>query len=233
MNVSHDLTRDDSPALIFAFETDEIRNEDYRNLDDADTLAASKALGRLRDLGLFEQRGAGSATHYVPTERLLTGGQASRVSAESAQVAGETSGVEEQGAQVAGETSGVEGQSEQARSQSEQAGVESGQARVGNGQEPSEQERSALLRELPEDLRNDLLQLGRRVSHVHLRDLVVRICTVRGTTMAELSTLLERGRTYLNHRHLVPLLREGRIERTEKNPSSPNQKYRAVGRAET
>lgn len=219
MNVSLDLNRDDRQALIFAFGTGEIRNEDYRNLGDADTLAASKALGRLRDLGLFEQRGAGSATHYVPTARLLTGGQTSRVWAESAQ--------------VAGETSGVEGQSEQARSQSEQAGVESEQARVGIGQEPSEQERAALLRELPEDLRNDLLQLGRRVSHVHLRDLVVRICTVRGTTMAELSTLLERGRTYLNHRHLVPLLREGRIERTEKNPSSPNQKYRAVGRAET
>lgn len=39
-----------------------------------DTLTASQSLRRLRDAGLLAQKGRGSATYYVPTERLVDSG---------------------------------------------------------------------------------------------------------------------------------------------------------------
>ncbi|MGJ7523270.1 hypothetical protein ACSFA0_22500 [Variovorax sp. LT1P1] len=50
-----------------------IDNAAYRALNKVDTLAASSALRRLRDAGLLQQKGRGSATYYVPAERLGLG----------------------------------------------------------------------------------------------------------------------------------------------------------------
>lgn len=57
-----------------------IDNAMYRELNRVDTLAASQALRRLRDAGLLEQKGRGSATYHHPTTRLLDvdGGTAGR-----------------------------------------------------------------------------------------------------------------------------------------------------------
>ena len=82
------LSREDRQALVFARETSEIRNEDYRNLNSTDTLAASTALRRLRDLNLLTQHDKGSATYYTPTARLLN------PSAEVAQASKEKTSVE-------------------------------------------------------------------------------------------------------------------------------------------
>lgn len=48
-----------------------IDNAMYRELNRVDTLAASQSLRRLRDTGLLEQKGRGSATFYEPTAMLL------------------------------------------------------------------------------------------------------------------------------------------------------------------
>jgi ATP-dependent DNA helicase RecG len=53
-----------------AREAGAIDNAAYRALNKVDTLAASAALRRLRDAGLLQQKGRGSATYYVPAERL-------------------------------------------------------------------------------------------------------------------------------------------------------------------
>ena len=65
------LADDDAKALVFVKEALAIDNATYRELTGVDTLAASQALKRLRDAGLLEQKGRGSATYYVPTPRLL------------------------------------------------------------------------------------------------------------------------------------------------------------------
>lgn len=64
------LSDDDAKALVFVREAGAIDNATYRELNKVDTLAASGALRRLRDAGLLAQKGRGSATYYVPTERL-------------------------------------------------------------------------------------------------------------------------------------------------------------------
>ena len=65
------LSRDERQALVFLWETGEIRNEDYRNLNSVDTLAASAGLRRLRCLGLLTPHDKGAATYYTPGTRLL------------------------------------------------------------------------------------------------------------------------------------------------------------------
>ncbi|WP_200960858.1 hypothetical protein [Noviherbaspirillum sp. Root189] len=64
------LSDDDAKALVFVREAGAIDNATYRELNKIDPLAASGALRRLRDAGLLVQKGRGSATYYVPTERL-------------------------------------------------------------------------------------------------------------------------------------------------------------------
>jgi ATP-dependent DNA helicase RecG len=67
------LNDEEARALVVAREVGAIDNAAYRALNKVDTLAASAALRRLRDAGLFVQQGRSSATWYRPTEK-LTGG---------------------------------------------------------------------------------------------------------------------------------------------------------------
>ena len=61
------LSDEDARALVAVREQGAIDNAMYRALNRVDTLAASQALRRLRDAGLLEQKGRGSATYYEPT----------------------------------------------------------------------------------------------------------------------------------------------------------------------
>jgi ATP-dependent DNA helicase RecG len=58
--------------VVGVHQTFTIDNATYRDLNRVDVLNASNHLRRLRDQGLLEQRGKGSATYYVPTERFVT-----------------------------------------------------------------------------------------------------------------------------------------------------------------
>lgn len=68
------LTDEEARALVAVREQGAIDNAMYRELNRVDTLAASQSLRRLRDAGLLEQKGRGSATYYQPTARLLDSG---------------------------------------------------------------------------------------------------------------------------------------------------------------
>lgn len=59
-------------ALIYLREMGAIDNACYRNLNQVDTLAASGALRKLKELGLVVARGNGSRTHYVPGPQFLS-----------------------------------------------------------------------------------------------------------------------------------------------------------------
>ncbi len=66
------LTNEEARTLIVIREMGAITNADYRTINCVDTLTASAHLRRLRDLGLLEQKGRGSATNYIPTQQLLS-----------------------------------------------------------------------------------------------------------------------------------------------------------------
>ena len=58
-------------ALIFVREVGAIDNLTYRQMNNAETLKASKELRAMRDAGLLHDHGKGSATYYGPGDRLL------------------------------------------------------------------------------------------------------------------------------------------------------------------
>ena len=77
------LSDEEARALVVAREAGTIDNATYRALNKVDTLAASNALRRLRDAGLFSQQGRGSATWYQPTDKLVGETGSSSLSSES------------------------------------------------------------------------------------------------------------------------------------------------------
>ncbi|MDR3470613.1 MAG: ATP-binding protein [Devosia sp.] len=65
------LSDDELRALVFVRETNQISNLAYRDITGFDVLAASKSLRRLTQFGLLDKKGAGSATFYVASQKLL------------------------------------------------------------------------------------------------------------------------------------------------------------------
>lgn len=64
--IPESLTDGQRIALIFVREQGAVDNQTLRQLTGSEVLAASQELRKLRDLGLLESKGKGSATYYVP-----------------------------------------------------------------------------------------------------------------------------------------------------------------------
>ena len=71
------LTEAEARVIIATREIGAMNNSVVRALCGLDTLAASSLLGRLRNAGLLEKKGAGPATYYVPTFPTQTAAQLS------------------------------------------------------------------------------------------------------------------------------------------------------------
>ena len=69
---SIELTDGQKQALIFVREVGAIDNQTYRQMADCDTLKASNELRLLKSYDLFEPKGKGKATYYVPGALLKT-----------------------------------------------------------------------------------------------------------------------------------------------------------------
>ncbi|MCP5199071.1 MAG: putative DNA binding domain-containing protein [Gammaproteobacteria bacterium] len=67
------LSEAEARALVVTREAGAIDNATWRDINKVDTLAASHGLKKLRDAGLLQQHGRGSATWYQPTDTLLGG----------------------------------------------------------------------------------------------------------------------------------------------------------------
>lgn len=65
------LTDAEARALVVTREVGAMDNATWREINKVDTLAASHGLKKLRDAGLLQQKGRGSATWYQPTARML------------------------------------------------------------------------------------------------------------------------------------------------------------------
>jgi ATP-dependent DNA helicase RecG len=140
------------------------------------------------------------------------GSDVTQVDWESDQAKEESSTLNEETAQATGESEQAESESPQAGSQSEQAEQVSPQAD---------------LQPLPNELRKAVDGLKDKASAETLREVIEQFCQWRPPSAAELAQYLGRGRRYLIHSHVKPMIERGTLERTRPNtPSSPNQKYR-------
>lgn len=201
------LSTEDMRALVSAREVGAIDNSSYRDINrDSDTLAASKHLRRLRELGLLQMKGQGSATFYVPTSALLDPWRAII---------------------TAGEPSKLGALSSESSTLSSELVQKPSEFSPKPSQLPKPSKRTMLIGELPETLREEILTLRRRSSADRLRNLVQRACRVKDFTLDELAVILDRTEVHLRQKVVTPMLREGVLEFTNAQPNDPRQRYRA------
>ena len=206
------LNEDEAKALIVVREAGAINNGTYRELTKVDTLTASQALRRLRDAGLLAQKGRGSATYYVPTDRLLDNGLSSNpeaLSSESDALSGNPSGLLSNPEALLSNPTGLLSDPQEL--------------------EFDETHRRELLNGLPGELAAKVGAIGQRHPPEEVRILVIDLCQFRAWRTEELSNLLRRKPETIRQHYLRPLMREGRLTMTNpQEPNDPQQAYRAV-----
>lgn len=210
------LSPEEARALIVVREAGAIDNATYRNLNKVDTLAASQALRRLREAGLLTQKGRGSATYYVPGERL-------GLEADPA--------LHDDLRPLSSKPSGLSSEPEALSSDlgvlsSELEGLSSNPPI--RGQRFDDEGRRALLNGIPGELAAKVGALGQRHPPEEVRRIVVELCQLRAWRAEELATLLRRNAETVRQNYLRPLMRDARIVMTNpQEPNDPQQAYRA------
>lgn len=206
----HHLSDDDAKALIVVREAGAIDNATYRELSKVDALTASAALRRLRDAGLLAQKGRGSATYYVPTERM--GISADGLSSNPGVLSSELPG----------------GLSSNPMVLSSESGAVSSNPDTTEIKRDDEARRT-VLNELSGELAARVGAIGLRHPPEEVRQIVVEVCRLRPWRAEDLATLLRRNAETVRQNYLRPLMREGRLVMTNPDePNDPQQAYRAV-----
>jgi ATP-dependent DNA helicase RecG len=157
------------------------------------------------------QKGKGSATHYLPAERL---------------------GLNKNTSASPGLSIHLEGLSGNPSALSSNLGsLSSNPTALSSNPQPNAQDaaRSNLLDELPGSLAARLGGLGQRHPPQEIQNLIVDLCSLRDWSVSELALLLRRNPEGVRQSYLRPLMRDGRLAMTNpEEPNDPQQAYRAV-----
>ncbi len=207
------LSDEEAKALVAVREQGAIDNAMYRELNRVDTLSASQTLRRLRDAGLLEQKGRGSATYYVPTPHLLAaveGGPAGPGAAPGSPAA--AAGASKPGAlppKPGGLSPKPGGLSPKPEPLPPKPGLGDSAA-------------------LPAGLKAQLAGLGRRSPPAAVEAAIVALCRWQPLGTDALARHLGRGRDTVGD-YVSRLLRAGRLVPTHpQHPRHPQQAYVAV-----
>jgi ATP-dependent DNA helicase RecG len=199
------LTDEEARALVVVREAGAIDNATYRDLNKVDTLAASQALRRLRDSGLLTQKGRGSATYYVPTDRLIADHDGLSSNPPMAYLVTPPS------------------------LSSNPPSLSSNPDSLDSNPNEVDDARRALLNELSGELAAKVGSIGQRHPPEEVRQVVVELCSLRAWRVEELAGLLRRNAETVRQNYLRPLMREGRLAMTNpEEPNDPEQAYRTV-----
>ncbi|WNN88087.1 ATP-binding protein [Gloeocapsopsis dulcis] len=222
------LSNDEAKALVVLRKAGSINNLVYRVTNDVDTLTASQHLRRLRDLGLLEQQGKGSATCYTLALALVDDG-----------LSGELTKPEESNLgsnfldySLSGELTELDkfnlGSPSTANAQYQDhqqlvLGLRSREQEY----HPKGDERQNYLVQMPEQLRTKIERFGRRSSHDEVKTAIIELCTWKSLSSSAIAIILDRNQDYVQTQYLTPLVRLGKLQQ-EKPPNSPQQAYRAT-----
>jgi ATP-dependent DNA helicase RecG len=208
------LSDEQARALVVARRTGTVSNAMLRDVSGLDTLAASNQLRQLRDQGLLELRGKGSAIHYVLGARARP-----PVSSGAAGAGLVPAGLSPAGGVKTGEFG----------MQTGGFSVQTGGLATENGDAEVEREAQQLLQGASPALRASLAALGGKPSPTTLRKVIVELCELRWWTPKQLAVVLHRkDPAHLSEKHLSPLVKEGQLERRyPDNLAHPQQAYRA------
>ncbi|MCF1713175.1 putative DNA binding domain-containing protein [Flavihumibacter sp. RY-1] len=199
---SLNLNDNQKRALIFTREAGAVDNPTYRQLNGCDVFRSSGELRQLKELDLLEMKGKGRYTYLIAGSLM------------------------NQGLDIKTSLSGPP----PAHSGPPPALSGPPSALSGPPQASSEVTFDALLEEIPENLRNRIISLGKRISNPDvLKNIIIELCKFRPHSLEELSILLQRKDKYLLEEFIIPLRQEGLLKFTlPEMPNHPNQAYTAV-----
>lgn len=217
-----DLNDNQKRGLIMLRELRAIDNSSYRQQSGLDTLAASQELRAMRDAGLLEMKGKGSATYYVPGAKFkaLEGMGPDEVSVQGTRMRVVKAPVP--AAKAPGR--GLNAPDGPANTPADPAITPASGANT-----PVEDAliREGLLAELNEHDRAAVLGLKKRLpDNKPLTELIMRLCSVRPYSNQELAALLDREAKGLRRNLLKEMVNDGRLR--YKYPdmiSHPDQAY--------
>lgn len=199
-----DLSEDEQKALVFARETNAINNAAYRDINRVETLAASGHLRKLRDHGLFDQKGRGSQTYYVPTERMLNPQKFRGTPA------------------IGAKAQGSDALSAENRSITPEIPITKAQRLT-----PALTAQAQGLGSLPQGLAAAIEELGRRATLEKARPVILQICAWKPLSGEVIASLLGRGKTHFARRYLTPMIRSGELVYLYPDqPAHPQQAYK-------
>ena len=194
------LSNEEAKALVAVREQGAIDNAMYRELNRVDALSASQNLRRLRDAGLLEQKGRGSATYYLPTAYLLAPPDDSL-------------------------SNKPDLLSHKADPLTPKPDPLSHKA---DPLSPKPDASVLLIDALPPALRDQVRALGQRSPPAAVEDALVALCRLQPQSADTLSAILRRRRDTVRE-YIARLVSSGRLRPTRpEHPRHPQQAYLAV-----
>ena len=175
-----DLVNEQKLALVFVREVGAIDNATYRQLDSSIAHARARLeIHKLCDLGFLEKKGQGRNTYYIRTSKVVSLGE--RLLPQDERLLPQH---------------GILGERYQGENERYQAFEERYQG----------VNREELLLLLPDDIKNRIDEVGKRVPKDILNKLVVDMCSIVPLSMDDLSVLLHRNSKSFKNKNIKVLL---------------------------
>ena len=201
------LVNEQKLALVFVREVGAIDNATYRQLDSSITHARARLeIHKLCDLGFVEKKGQGRNTYYIRTSKVVSLEERLRPQDEKIPPQHGTLGekIPPQGEMYHGKhgTFGERYQGENVRYQGGDGIFEA------NWQSLN---RIDLLDELPDELKNKIGNVGKRILKEDLNQIIIALCSIRPYSIEELTVLLNRKPKSFKNFNIKALLESKRL----------------------
>ena len=192
----YNLINEQKLALVFVREVGAIDNLTYRQLDTTITHARARLeIHRLCELGFLVKKGQGRNTYYVKTEKVVSLGEM----------------LPHQGEMFHGEEKINHGKEEK------RGGIYHGEEEIYHGKEEKNGEmfhalnRDALLAELPEELKKQILVMKKWTPKNEMEQIIISLCSLRPYSIVELELLLQRSQKALKSFLIKALLESNKL----------------------
>ena len=191
----YNLLNEQKLALVFVREVGAIDNLTYRQLDTTITHARARLeIHRLCELGFLVKKGQGRNTYYVKTEKVVSLGEM----------------LPHQGEMFHGEEKINHGEEKK-------GGIYYGEEEIYHGKEEKNGEmfhalnRDALLAELPEELKKQILVMKKWTPKNEMEQIIISLCSLRPYSIVELELLLQRSQKALKSFLIKALLESNKL----------------------